>query len=141
MVVAVISAVNSPVASPPVASATRSTPGPRPTINTAEYRILDPRELAKNPGRYRGTKLRLEGEVFQIQERSGRTDLQMWVTPPTGDTFDRVPVMVMFGNTLEGVYERSQIEVFGIGDGERTGTNAFGAEVTQPVIRADRVTW
>lgn len=112
---------------------------PQPTKSAAAYSIIDVRELTKNADSFRGELVRLEGEVFRIEERGNQTQLQMWVAPPGSETLDREPVMVTIASTLPGVYEESEIEVFGTMQGKQSGTNVFGATLSQPHVEADRV--
>ena len=121
------------------------------TIEALEttYPAIDVRELAKAPDRYQGQNLKLRGEVFSIQESAsgflgfgGRvTRMQIWVKVPGGASSDREAVVVEFAGVLEGVFEKDIVLVYGKGAGTFTGTNAFGAEIVQPAIRAEYVRW
>jgi len=121
------------------------------TIEALEttYPAIDVRELAKAPDRYQGQNLKLRGEVFSIQESEsgflgfgGRvTRMQIWVEVPGGSRSDREAVVVEFAGVLEGVFEKDIVLVYGKGAGSFTGTNAFGAEIVQPAIRAEYVRW
>lgn len=103
------------------------------------YQEIDVRALVKNPDRYIGSQLKLQGQVFTIEEDGGRTFLQMWVQIPGGSEFDREAVAVVFDGTLETVFEDSYILVYGVGNGKLEGTNAFGGSITQPLIKAEYV--
>lgn len=103
------------------------------------YIEIDVRELEKNPDQYIDNMLLLRGEVFNIEEQSGATWLQMWVRYPGGSTSERVAVVVTFPNELPGVFEDTDIVVYGRGDGSSSGTNLMGGLVEQPLVRAERV--
>lgn len=105
----------------------------------AKYPRIDIRELAKNPDKYKGELFSLQGTVFTIQETDDQTQLQMWVQIPGGNQFDREAVVVGYDGSLEGVYEKSSIIVYGEGRGAFEGENALGGAIRQPIIRADYV--
>lgn len=44
---------------------------------------------------------------------------------------------VYYEGAISGIYEGTWIPVYGVGDGYMTGTNAFGGEITQPLVRAE----
>lgn len=107
---------------------------------------VDIRDLVKGPARYEGQNLRVAGQVFNIREevegfldRRTVTYIQMWVQIPGGGALDREAVSVRFENTLEGVFADDYIIVYGTGAGSLTGTNAMGAEISQPLIDAGRI--
>lgn len=109
------------------------------SANNADYATLDVRELKKNPDTYKGKRIQVQGDVFNIQEMNGTTYLQMYVPIPGGTAYDREAVVVHYRGTLPNVYEKTKIAVFGVGEGAASGTNAFGGKNTQPAIKADRV--
>src|SRR6266508_1773497 len=109
-----------------------------------QYEEVDIRDLAKGPNRYKGKKIRLRGIVFNITEDTHLfggtyTFMQIWVQVPGGSEFDREAVAVNFDGTLEGVYDDSEVIVYGTGNGTMNGTNAMGASISQPMIEADTV--
>ena len=107
-------------------------------LNT-QYQEIDIRELVKNPEKYHDDLLRLTGKVFTIQENNGITVFQMWVPVPGGNEFDQEAVVVRFPGSLDKVYKDSQVIVYGTGAGAFEGTNAFGADIRQPMIDATYV--
>lgn len=103
------------------------------------YGDIDVRELDKSPDQYAGQLIHLHGEVFNINESGGGTFLQMNVRKPGGSAYETLPVMVSYDGALPGIYEDSQIDVYGVGAGAQSGTNAFGGEIDQPLVFADIV--
>jgi len=123
----------------------KTTPtGPTPTRVVAKsYQQIDPRLLEKNPRKYKGEYLRVSGEVFMIRESqtlfSGLvTTFQIWADVP-GEDLSTVNIVVEFGGELPRVFEGTRVIVYGVGKGSTKGTNAFGAKITAPLIRAKRV--
>lgn len=103
------------------------------------YYDIDVRELDKNAERYVGQLIHLRGEVFNINEDAGGTFLQMNVRKPRGSAYDTVPVMVSYDSALPGIYEDSQVDVYGMCGGTQSGTNSLGGAIEQPLIFADIV--
>jgi hypothetical protein len=119
---------------------------------------MDVRELDKNPHQYVGTGcFTMSGRVLTIQEApagslllpevhtaGGETEtlfvravLQIQVLRPDASSqFDTLPVVVLTDESTAGVFEDSQIRVWGEALGVYEGTNAFGGAITQPVMRA-----
>ena len=113
---------------------------PTATLPLSAYQTIDVRELKKNPDAYAGKPVKLAGEIFSITEKAGKTGLQMWVSIPGGSEFDREAVQVSYDGTLPGVYEKTAIVVYGMGAGDMSGSNAFGATVHEPAIDAQTIT-
>lgn len=115
-----------------------STVTPTPTTTPdlrGEYSDIDIREIDSYTTKYIGEKVKLRGEVFNIVDGG----LQMWVRIPGGGRLDTVPVVVTWGSNVlfpEGVYEGTILTVYGEVAGTFSGTNAYGATITQPLIEA-----
>lgn len=124
------------LANPGLIAVRRGNPTP---LDRGQYAEIDVRDLEKAPADYRGQPLLLRGEVFDIDESSGRTSLQMWVRWSGGGRLDYVAVSVTYAGELPGVYAESDIVVYGWGDGTASGFNALGGLVAQPRIRADLI--
>ncbi len=105
-----------------------------PSVAKARWATVDIRDLAKNPDKYAGAQLHYKGEVFNIQESSSGTVMQIWVAIPGGDRFDRESVVVACRCKASGVYEGTIVEFWGYGAGSAEGTNAFGGKIQQPLI-------
>jgi hypothetical protein len=115
-------------------TAPRATATPTARPNPASYSTIDIRELESYANRHVGRRVRLTGTVFNI----GDGFLQMWVNKPNSE-WDRVAVIVSYpANVLpSGVYEDSEITVYGVVMGTQQGENAFGAQISQPHLRAE----
>jgi hypothetical protein len=112
---------------------------PTPTLAPVIYRRPDVRDLVKNPDAYRGSSILIRGEVFTITENNDGAIMQIWVRHPDGSEFDREAVIVTYNGSTDSIYKESVIEVLGFGIGSYEGSNAFGASIRQPAIKADQI--
>jgi hypothetical protein len=115
------------------------TPTPVPTKTAdevrGEYTWPDVRDLVIRPQQFEGEKIAFQGEVFNIPPgQGGAFEFQVWVTTPTGET---EAVYVYFEGDSTGIYEGTFVTVYGVGEGYVTGTNAYGGEIVQPLVRAE----
>lgn len=128
-----------PTATPAPTAIPRATSTPPPTADTRpakdQYPLADIRIVHKNPESFRGVKLRVRGEVFSITEEKGKTGVQMWVSSPYDDA-DRYAVAVFFTGTTSAL-KGSRLTAYGVGAGTISGTNAFGGNVSTPLLIAD----
>lgn len=107
----------------------------------AAWKTVDIRDLAKNPDGYNGQEVHHKGEVFTIQENNDGTIMQVWVSVPGGNEFDREAVIVTFNGRSDNVYEGSLVEFWGYSLGSFEGTNAFGGNIRQPLVHAEYMTY
>ncbi len=130
-----------------IAAKASSTPDIAPTPNAAQvvladkqsYVIIDPRDLEKSPDMFRGQKVVISGEVFNIKEDKNGTTMQIWVARPGGSAFDRIAVYVTYPGSLPGLYKNDSVFVYGLCGGTVTGFNALGGVIGQPLIEAKYV--
>ena len=113
-----------------------TTVAPNNSDDRKSYKTVDIRDLKKAPEKYRGERITLRGEVFTIEEASGVTGMQIWVSFPGASTSDRIPVVVQYLDTLPGLYEKQTVQVYGMGGGTFEGKNSFGSSISQPLIIA-----
>jgi len=108
------------------------TPDPR-----SLYSVIDIRQLDAYPDNHIGELIRLDGRVFNI----GQDFFQIMVRKPGGYSWDTVAVIITYiGTTLpRGLYEDTNVRVYGKVMGSMEGTNAFGATIRQPWVNADIV--
>ncbi len=125
-----------PTPAPPTATPRPPTPTTSPRLEKASWGTVDIRALVKNPDRYVDAELHYEGEVLSIEEGDFGAAMQVWVDIPGGGSFDREVVMVIFGGDTTPIYEGTNVEFWGYGDGSFEGTNAFGATIVNPIIIA-----
>jgi hypothetical protein len=92
-----------------------------------------------DPLAYKDKPIYLRGQVFFIQKTGDTYALQMWSSYPGAGIFDREAVVVIYEGDLTGVYEDTYIDVYGIGAGTFTGTNAYGGTIVQPRIVAAHI--
>ncbi len=105
----------------------------------ASYQTVDVRDLKKNPDGFKGQRVQLTGDVFNIRVSGNVTDLQFYVPIPGGTAYDREAVQVHYVGDTTGIYEKTRITVYGVAQGSGGGTNAFGASLSQPLIAAQRI--
>lgn len=102
----------------------------------ANYPLIDAADWAKRPDYYTNKRFSVIGEAFNVHESKGVTTFQMWVD--SASTGKRVAVGIVFTNTTS-LQEGYKLRAYGIGKGTFTGTNGFGATITQPVMDADQI--
>lgn len=107
---------------------------PTPTAEEirGEYTEIDARDLVIRPDTFIGEKIVVAGEVFNIQVEGSITVMQIFVA-------GNEAVGIVYEGDSTGIYEGTYVTVYGEGRGTFTGTNAFGATITQPLIEADIV--
>lgn len=91
----------------------------------ASYAEIYWKELITYPDNHVGEKVVIRGRIFNI---NGDTQLQLYLA----GTYEAV--YIVMDKPFSDIYEDDSITVFGIVDGENCGTNAFGAEICQPLI-------
>ena len=95
-------------------------------------------KLARYPDKYKGTKVKLTGEVIQVIESSwtDSINLRVNVTQDEYGYWDDT-VLVDYTYKTEGVkiLEDDIITIYGTSDGEYTYTSTIGASVTLPYIK------
>jgi hypothetical protein len=106
------------------ATATKVAQNARAT-EIAEYEKISYDELVTYPDSHIGEKVWVEGRIFNI---NGNTELQIWL----GWTYDAAYIVMR--EPFSGIYEDNWITVYGTIYGENCGTNAYGAEVCQPIL-------
>jgi hypothetical protein len=100
------------------------TPDPR-----SLYSTIDIRELDAYTDNHIGENVKLEGEVFNI----GSDFFQINVRKPGGSSWDTIPVIVSYTSiTLPpGIYDDTNVVIYGLVMGKMEGTNAFGGTISQ----------
>ncbi len=92
--------------------------------------------LMSNPKKYKGSNVEFSGKVFATPERDEKgTYLQVFADPINMDNNIIVGIM----NPDLDVSEDSYVKVVGVVKDQMKGTNAFGAEISAPVIEASEV--
>lgn len=111
-------------------------PTPVPTQSPeqvrAQYQWIDARDLVIRPDSFMLKSIAISGSVFNIQTQGNQTIMQIWVD---GGNYDAV--IVYYEGDTTGIYEGTWITVYGKGAGTLDITNAYGATITQPLVRAD----
>jgi hypothetical protein len=117
-------------AQPQVTTAAKTPPPPPTQITRANYDLL-----VSDPDSYKGAHANIVGQVFQVQRQSDEVDFQMWADPKNSDW--NTVVASADPNLVVG--EDDYVRVIGTVHGKYKGQNAFGADVTAPIVIADSV--
>lgn len=114
---------------------TKKIPTTTPDFET--YPEMDVRELESYADNYIGNNVKITGEVFNI----GEGFLQIHVLRPGGNKYDTTAIYVTYESEIlpKGVYEDTNITVYGIVKGMVKGKNFFGGSITQPEIDAEAI--
>jgi hypothetical protein len=94
----------------------------------AQYVKPETRELVTYPDNLKGQLIKVRGRVFNI---NGNDQFQFWIDG------GRDAAYIVMQNPFSDIYEDTWVTVYGVGAGENCGTNAFGAEICQPLILGD----
>jgi hypothetical protein len=130
-----------------------ATPTPELTEGQIKARFQpldDVRELEARPAGMFGQKIVFYGTIYLIQEAPAgqayvlgdsnpqqyRTFIGLNVVAPDGSS---PPVVVGFNGDTKGMFEGTYVVVYGTVVDTATGTNAFGASVTNPLVSAQYV--
>ena len=103
----------------------------------AESQSIPYNQLEKNPKRYKGTKVVMRGQIFQIQEDSGTTFMLLSVTDE-GYGFWTDNVWIDYDGTIEGA-EEDIITVYGVVKGSVSYETQAGGETYVPRVKAEYV--
>jgi hypothetical protein len=107
----------------------------------AQYRgDVDVRELYKNIGNYLDWKLTYSGSVLTISSDSNGTLVQVEVPYGSG-LLDTKVVDVVFDASVstDGIYEDTNVVIWGRPLQMFTITNAMGGQVDQPLLAGDYI--
>jgi hypothetical protein len=99
------------------------------TFTRANYETL-----VTNPGEHEGAEVRIVGQVLSVERDADGTYFQMYADPENSEWNT-----VVRGESGLRVREDDYVRVRGFVGGEFEGTNAFGAELSAPIIEATRV--
>jgi hypothetical protein len=111
---------------------------PDATLTNAQYDAtyprIDPRALDKNPDAFKDARFSIAGKATDVSEQGGNTGISLSVPIP-GSDYDSIYVQVAVLGTYADLYKGAQVLVYGVGLGSITGKNAFGAPVTNALVR------
>jgi hypothetical protein len=105
-----------------------------PEAYKAQCQQIDFKELDKNPTAYKGQKYFTAGQVIQIMESAGSTDIRMNVTQGSYGYWSDT-IYVTYTGTTPAV-EDSIIYVYGEITGPYTYTSTAGYKITLPNVKA-----
>lgn len=100
----------------------------------AKYPIIDAADLAKRPDFYKGKTFRITGRIANVAEKNGITAFTMFAETVGGST---VPIAVGFQGSDTHIQEDVRLSAYCTGIGTLSGTNGFGAKITQAACTAD----
>ena len=125
------------------------TPTPGAAGVRAEYPVIpDIRELSIRPGNFIGDQVSFSGQIFNInvappgrvfllgedQSIEVAAEIQVDVVGPDGV---EQPVLIGYDGDTTGMFEGTYITVYGTVEGVEFFMNAFGAEISNPLVIAD----
>lgn len=100
-------------------------------------------EMARNPGKFKGTNVKLTGEVVQVLYGTSSVDLRVNITKEgTYSTYytDTVYVTYYPEEGEDRVLEDDIITIYGTAQGDYSYTSTIGAQVTLPLIYGKYIT-
>lgn len=121
--------------SPTITPSPTVTPSVTPTEDVRSlYEEIDVRELTSYANNHIGKMVILRGVVFNIGEDFFQINVQI----PGGSRYDTDPVIISYlGISLPtGLYENTNVTIYGTVMGTLESTNAFGATIVQPWVDA-----
>ena len=115
-----------------------------PDVSEAEYKEMCEEiafdQLARNPDNYEGQMFQFTGEVIQVAEGNGYTNLRMNVTAVDDDGWsyyeDTIYVLVKTEEGADRILDYDIVTVYGICTGSYTYESIFGEQITLPGIEA-----
>lgn len=94
-------------------------------------------QLARTPDNYKGKKVKFSGQVIQVMEDNGETDLRI----STDENNDKVLLAAYDSNiTKTRVLENDKITIKGVSQGLYTYESTLGGKITVPLIKVDAIT-
>ncbi len=102
------------------------------------YSGIEIKDLIKSPSTFENNNVFLRGRVEWIKEEkvSDETVTSMIINVDEFDSFIGESVSVKYRGRLPGIYEKSEINIYGIVKGTETAYNSFGATREIPNIYA-----
>jgi uncharacterized membrane protein YcgQ (UPF0703/DUF1980 family) len=94
----------------------------------AQYKEINWQELVTYPDKHTGEKVIVRGRVFNV---NSDTEFQIFLS----GTYEAA--YIVMSNAYSGIFEEQAITVYGTVGGKNCGTNAYGAEICQPLIYGD----
>lgn len=102
----------------------------------ADYPLIDAADLSKRPDHYKGLRFSVIGKAFNVHEQGGVTTFQMQAET---SGYATVAIVLVFNATYQELQDGIRLRAYCVGAGSTSGTNGFGANVVEPLVRADRV--
>lgn len=144
-------AVQTTVAPKTETTTTTTTAPPEPALadgawleaHAEEYNSgLTYEDLARSPDKYKGEKVMLKGEVFQVVEPSffdNKVTLMIWVTQTEyGWWEDTVYARIRLDENDERILKEDIITFYGTSDGLQSYINSISGKVSVPKIEIDK---
>ena len=96
------------------------------------------KEIARNPGNYKGKKVKFTGEVIQVTEGwFNSVDIRMNVTKNSYGWYDdTIYCTYTYADGESKILEDDIITIYGICEGDYTYTSVLGASITLPKVSA-----
>ena len=99
------------------------------SFNKADCQEINYKQLNKNPDRYEGDNIKIQGRVMQISE--GKSDSN-FILMYVNDDYDQLAYIEYYNDT--NIVEDDYITVYGVGAGSYTYTAQGGGSYTVPAV-------
>ena len=97
-------------------------------------------ELARNPEKVKGTKVRLTGEVVQVSENNISIGMRVNITENEYGWYEDTVYIIYYPEDGEDkILEDDIITIYGTAEGEYSYTSVMGAYITIPKILAEYI--
>ena len=100
-------------------------------------------EIARNPVNFKGTHVKVTGEVVQVIQDSNSTNLRVNITKKgTYSTYYTDTIYVVYHQEYgeDKILENDIVTIYGISQGDSSYTTVLGSNITLPNIKAEYIT-
>ena len=102
----------------------------------AEHESVTFDEIARNPKQYKGEKVKLTGQVMQVQNVSNGSVVLLWMNDDP-DQLAMVGINKDYMPDNGNILEDDEITIYGVGDGTQKYDTTSGAKNEVPFVKAD----
>lgn len=90
-----------------------------------QFEQVNVRDFVTYPDKFKNKKIKVSGTIFNV---NGDDQFQIWISGT------RDPAYIIAKESFDDLYENNFVTIYGEGQGENCGKNAYGGEVCQPLI-------
>ena len=101
-----------------------------------DYASIDYDKLARTPDDYEGDKIKITGEVIQVMEGDGETDLRIALDEDWDDV-----ILVYYSSDIvdSRVLEEDNVTAYGVSEGLYTYESTGSGEITIPIMYVQKI--